>query len=47
MTAVLVAVLIGFLVAVLVVGLGTWLVDRAKRARFRSQYMARSRSRFR
>ena len=47
MTAVLGAVLIGFLVAVLVVGLGAWLIERTKRARIRSAYLARSRSRSR
>jgi uncharacterized protein (DUF2062 family) len=46
-TAVLGAVLIGVVGAILVVGLGVWFVEKAKRARFRSQYLARSRSRYR
>jgi uncharacterized protein (DUF2062 family) len=41
------AVLIGLAGAVLVVGLAAWFVERAKRARFRSQYSARNRSRYR
>ena len=47
MTAVVGAVLIGLLVAVLVVGIGAWLIEKAKRARLRSQYLSRSRNRFR
>ncbi len=45
MTAVVGAVLIGFLVALLVVGLGAWLIEKTRRARIRHQYLARSRAR--
>jgi uncharacterized protein (DUF2062 family) len=44
MKAILGAVVIGMIGAILVVGLGLWFLERTKRARFRSEYLARSRT---